>query len=81
MSYFSGVVPLLERWLGNLLARQFEGRVSALAGRVKSLLGTSERVDREFVMGILREVSKFFFLMYIYIYVIYIYILYYIYMP
>lgn len=21
-----GIVPLLERWLGNLLARQFEGR-------------------------------------------------------
>ena len=79
MSYFSGVVPLLERWLGNLLARQFEGRVSTLAGRVKALLGTSERVDRELVMGILREVSKFFFLMYIYD--IYIYILYYKYMP
>ena len=26
--FLRGVVPLLERWLGNLLARQFEGRVS-----------------------------------------------------
>ena len=26
--FMRGVVPLLERWLGNLLARQFEGRVS-----------------------------------------------------
>jgi pre-mRNA-processing factor 8 len=24
--FLRGVVPLLERWLGNLLARQFEGR-------------------------------------------------------
>lgn len=29
----AGVVPLLERWLGNLLARQFEGRVSDPAAR------------------------------------------------
>jgi hypothetical protein len=26
--FLRGVVPLLERWLGNLLARQFEGRQS-----------------------------------------------------
>ena len=25
---FARIVPLLERWLGNLLARQFEGRHS-----------------------------------------------------
>jgi hypothetical protein len=24
--FLRGIVPLLERWLGNLLARQFEGR-------------------------------------------------------
>ena len=24
--FMRGIVPLLERWLGNLLARQFEGR-------------------------------------------------------
>lgn len=24
--FLRGVVPLIERWLGNLLARQFEGR-------------------------------------------------------
>ncbi|PWN94126.1 putative PRP8-U5 snRNP protein, pre-mRNA splicing factor [Acaromyces ingoldii] len=28
MFFFRGIVPLLERWLGNLLARQFEGRNS-----------------------------------------------------
>jgi hypothetical protein len=26
--FLRGIVPLLERWLGNLLARQFEGRHS-----------------------------------------------------
>ena len=26
--FLRGIVPLLERWLGNLLARQFEGRNS-----------------------------------------------------
>ena len=26
--FLRGIVPLLERWLGNLLARQFEGRQS-----------------------------------------------------
>ena len=25
-SSFEGIIPLLERWLGNLIARQFEGR-------------------------------------------------------
>ena len=24
--FLRGIIPLLERWLGNLLARQFEGR-------------------------------------------------------
>ncbi len=26
--FLRGIIPILERWLGNLLARQFEGRVS-----------------------------------------------------
>jgi hypothetical protein len=30
--FLRGVVPLLERWLGNLLARQFEGRQSKVGG-------------------------------------------------
>ena len=31
--FLRGVVPLLERWLGNLLARQFEGRSSRASPR------------------------------------------------
>ena len=34
--FLRGIVPLLERWLGNLLARQFEGRQSKV-----SILATS----------------------------------------
>ena len=29
--FLRGIVPLLERWLGNLLARQFEGRQSKVS--------------------------------------------------
>lgn len=33
--FLRGIIPLLERWLGNLLARQFEGRHSK--GSAKSV--------------------------------------------
>lgn len=39
-----GIVPLLERWLGNLLARQFEGRHSK--GIAKTV--TKQRVESHF---------------------------------
>ncbi|KAJ2491268.1 Pre-mRNA-processing-splicing factor 8 [Coemansia sp. RSA 2050] len=42
--FLRGIVPLLERWLGNLLARQFEGR--NYKGVVKSL--TKQRVDSHY---------------------------------
>eukprot|EP00916_Digyalum_oweni_P016330 GHVL01026800.1.p1 GENE.GHVL01026800.1~~GHVL01026800.1.p1 ORF type:complete len:770 (+),score=80.97 GHVL01026800.1:1583-3892(+) len=42
--FLRGVVPLLERWLGNLLARQFEGRVSK--GVAKTV--TKQRVESHF---------------------------------
>ena len=42
--FLRGVVPLLERWLGNLLARQFEGRQSK--GIAKSV--TKQRVESHF---------------------------------
>ena len=42
--FLRGMIPLLERWLGNLLARQFEGRVSkAVASTV-----TKQRVESHF---------------------------------
>ena len=42
--FLRGVVPLLERWLGNLLARQFEGRQSK--GIAKTV--TKQRVESHF---------------------------------
>eukprot|EP01028_Stygiella_incarcerata_P001696 TRINITY_DN1308_c0_g1_i2.p1 TRINITY_DN1308_c0_g1~~TRINITY_DN1308_c0_g1_i2.p1 ORF type:complete len:2147 (-),score=420.47 TRINITY_DN1308_c0_g1_i2:810-7250(-) len=41
--FLRGIVPLLERWLGNLLARQFEGRVTK---HVKTV--TKQRVESHF---------------------------------
>ncbi|KAF8596751.1 pre-mRNA-processing-splicing factor [Ceratobasidium sp. AG-I] len=42
--FMRGIVPLLERWLGNLLARQFEGRNSK--GIAKTV--TKQRVESHF---------------------------------
>ena len=42
--FLRGIVPLLERWLGNLLSRQFEGRVAK--GAAKSL--TKQRVESHY---------------------------------
>ncbi|KAG6421487.1 hypothetical protein SASPL_118040 [Salvia splendens] len=42
--FLRGIVPLIERWLGNLLARQFEGRHSK--GVAKTV--TKQRVESHF---------------------------------
>ncbi|KAJ3204221.1 Pre-mRNA-processing-splicing factor 8 [Entophlyctis luteolus] len=42
--FMRGIVPLLERWLGNLLARQFEGRQSK--GIAKTV--TKQRVESHY---------------------------------
>ena len=42
--FMRGVTPLLERWLGNLLSRQFEGRHSK--GVAKTV--TKQRVESHF---------------------------------
>lgn len=42
--FLRGIVPLLERWLGNLLARQFEGRQNK--GIAKTV--TKQRVESHF---------------------------------
>ncbi|ODQ65863.1 PROCN-domain-containing protein [Nadsonia fulvescens var. elongata DSM 6958] len=39
--FLRGIIPLLERWLGNLLARQFEGRQSKSVAKTV----TKQRVD------------------------------------
>ena len=42
--FLRGIIPLIERWLGNLLARQFEGRHSK--GIAKTV--TKQRVESHF---------------------------------
>ena len=42
--FLRGITPLLERWLGNLLARQFEGRQSK--GVAKTV--TKQRVESQY---------------------------------
>ena len=42
--FLRGIVPLLERWLGNLLARQFEGRHS----KAQAMNVTKQRVESHF---------------------------------
>jgi pre-mRNA-processing factor 8 len=42
--FMRGIIPLLERWLGNLLSRQFEGRHSK--GVAKTV--TKQRVESHF---------------------------------
>jgi len=52
--FLRGIVPLLERWLGNLLARQFEGRVSK--GIAKTV--TKQRVESHFDLELRASVMK-----------------------
>lgn len=50
--FLRGIVPLLERWLGNLLARQFEGRLSkSFAKNV-----TKQRVESHFDLELRAQV-------------------------
>ena len=42
--FLRGIIPLLERWLGNLLARQFEGRQSKTVAKTV----TKQRVESHF---------------------------------
>lgn len=52
--FLRGIIPLLERWLGNLLARQFEGRHSK--GLVKTV--TKQRAESHFDLELRAAVMK-----------------------
>lgn len=49
-----GITPLLERWLGNLLSRQFEGRHSK--GVAKTV--TKQRVESHYDLELRAAVSS-----------------------
>ncbi len=52
--FLRGIVPLLERWLGNLLARQFEGRQSK--GIAKTV--TKQRIESHFDLELRAAVRR-----------------------
>lgn len=54
MFFMRGIVPLLERWLGNLLARQFEGRNTR--GVAKTV--TKQRVESHFDLELRAQVMN-----------------------
>lgn len=51
--FMRGITPLLERWLGNLLSRQFEGRHSK--GVAKTV--TKQRVESHFDLELRASVN------------------------
>lgn len=62
-----GITPLLERWLGNLLSRQFEGRHSK--GVAKTV--TKQRVESHFDLELRASVNML-ILVYLLLLIIYI---------
>eukprot|EP00177_Eucheuma_denticulatum_P001723 GFKZ01003086.1.p1 GENE.GFKZ01003086.1~~GFKZ01003086.1.p1 ORF type:complete len:2461 (-),score=311.25 GFKZ01003086.1:326-7555(-) len=54
MFFLRGITPLLERWLGNLLARQFEGRNTR--GVAKTI--TKQRVESHFDLELRAQVMN-----------------------
>ena len=54
MFFLRGIVPLLEHWLGNLLARQFEGRPTK--GVVKSL--SKQRIESTYDLELRHAVMQ-----------------------
>ena len=50
--FMRGVTPLLERWLGNLLSRQFEGRYSMGVTRTV----TKHRVDSQLGASVMHDI-------------------------
>lgn len=54
LSFMRGIIPILERWLGNLLSRQFEGRQSKEV--TKTI--TKQRVDSYYDLELRAAVLK-----------------------
>eukprot|EP00918_Siedleckia_nematoides_P077767 GHVU01170026.1.p1 GENE.GHVU01170026.1~~GHVU01170026.1.p1 ORF type:complete len:888 (-),score=149.87 GHVU01170026.1:4234-6897(-) len=54
--FLRGVMPLLERWLGNLLARQFEGRVSKGVAKTVSKQRVESHFDLELRAAVMHDI-------------------------
>jgi pre-mRNA-processing factor 8 len=56
MFFMRGIVPLLERWLGNLLARQFEGRQSKGVAKTVSKQRVESQYDLELRAAVMHDI-------------------------
>eukprot|EP01062_Namystynia_karyoxenos_P058492 TRINITY_DN50017_c0_g1_i1.p1 TRINITY_DN50017_c0_g1~~TRINITY_DN50017_c0_g1_i1.p1 ORF type:complete len:2366 (+),score=967.90 TRINITY_DN50017_c0_g1_i1:106-7098(+) len=54
--FLRGIVPLLERWLGNLLARQFEGRKSKAVAKTVTKQRVESHFDLELRAAVMHEI-------------------------
>lgn len=54
--FLRGIVPLLERWLGNLLARQFEGRVSKGVAKTVTKQRSESHFDLELRAAVMHDI-------------------------
>ena len=54
--FMRGIVPLLERWLGNLLARQFEGRHSKGIAKTVTKQRVESHYDLELRAAVLHDI-------------------------
>ncbi|BFZ55441.1 pre-mRNA-splicing factor 8 [Savitreella phatthalungensis] len=54
--FLRGIVPLLERWLGNLLARQFEGRHASGIARTITKQRVESNYDLELRASIMNDI-------------------------
>jgi hypothetical protein len=54
--FLRGVVPLLERWLGNLLARQFEGRQNKAIAKTVTKQRIESNYDLELRAAVMHDI-------------------------
>eukprot|EP00892_Ulva_mutabilis_P008605 jgi/Ulvmu1/6116/UM027_0094.1 len=54
--FLRGVVPLLERWLGNLLARQFEGRQNKAVAKTVTKQRIESNYDLELRAAVIHDI-------------------------
>lgn len=54
--FMRGIIPILERWLGNLLARQFEGRQSKEVAKTITKQRVDSYYDLELRASVMRDI-------------------------
>ena len=54
--FLRGITPLLERWLGNLLARQFEGRQSKATAKTVTKQRVESQYDLELRAAVMHDI-------------------------